>query len=346
MKLSVLIPLYNDENYIGYCIDSLINQDLPKEDYEVIIMDDGSTDNSFSVAKSHIKSHSNFIIHSENNEGTTKAREKLLKLARGIYTYFVDADDYIAHNSLGLLIDIAINNDVDVLGFKLKETYSLNEFEFNKENLDLDNLVVQSGFDFIKENKYIRHENCWFFLKKSFLDEFDIHYNLKGAYVGDVLFTLKVFSNARKVVYCPVSVYRYVQTQDSAMRSKDPILVKRLIEAKFLMIIQKSEFINSLSENEFDGKSTIINNLTFRRDIITFFTLIKMIKARYRAKDVLEQVSALKEVTAYPINNFIEDGYNTIVYKILNVILNSRSALFVIVFTKNMFLNIFRFNKK
>ena len=117
MKLSVLIPLYNDENYIGYCINSLINQDLPKEDYEVIIMDDGSTDGSLEIAKSVNDSRVRVYSDGKNKKLATRLNE-IAQLASYEYIARMDADDIMSSDRLERQIKILDENRSTIIGIR------------------------------------------------------------------------------------------------------------------------------------------------------------------------------------------------------------------------------------
>ena len=95
MNLSILIPMCNAERYIEKCLESLMFQSIAKDDYEVIVFDDGSSDSSLKVVKNFSKKYTNILIYTHANRGVVFTRNKLLKLAKGTYIYFVDADDFL-----------------------------------------------------------------------------------------------------------------------------------------------------------------------------------------------------------------------------------------------------------
>ena len=103
MFLSLIIPVYNAEGYIGQCLDSLLNQDLPAQDYEIVCVNDGSRDGSLSVLEDYAKTHSNIHIVNKENGGVTTARNAGLEAAQGDFIWFVDADDLVKENILAQL---------------------------------------------------------------------------------------------------------------------------------------------------------------------------------------------------------------------------------------------------
>lgn len=100
MKLSIIIPIYNVENYLNRCLDSCLIQDIPSDKYEVIAVNDGSPDNCAKILADYSKIHNNLRILTQHNSGLSIARNNGLKIAKGEYVWFVDSDDWIENNCL------------------------------------------------------------------------------------------------------------------------------------------------------------------------------------------------------------------------------------------------------
>lgn len=100
MKLSIIIPVYNSEKYITCCLESLLVQEMSANEYEIIIVNDGSTDSGGLIARDYTERHSNIHLFNQKNKGVGTARNKGIELAKGDYIYFIDPDDYIAINVL------------------------------------------------------------------------------------------------------------------------------------------------------------------------------------------------------------------------------------------------------
>ena len=113
IKISIIIPMYNVENYIAECLDSILNQNI--KEIEVIIIDDGSTDNSNNIAQEYCDKYPFFIMYKQKNSGQSIARNLGIKKARGEYLFFLDSDDYIEKNSLENIYNICKENDLDIL---------------------------------------------------------------------------------------------------------------------------------------------------------------------------------------------------------------------------------------
>ena len=252
MKLSIIIPMYNAENYILRCLDSLLDQDLEKNKYEIIIINDGSIDNSFSLVNSYAVKYSNILIINQKNKGVSIARNKGVKQAKGKYIYFVDADDYIASNVLELLLFYIDNNDLDILGFNTIETEknNLNE-SVNIADLKNKELKVTSGVDYISQNNY-QNPIWWYLINRDFLKASKVIF-LEGVFLEGSIFTAQLICKAEKIAHVPLDVYRYVNNPDSTMRSSETKHYGKLIKdfefiaLEFEKLIRK---INNSSSNK------------------------------------------------------------------------------------------------
>jgi glycosyltransferase involved in cell wall biosynthesis len=336
MKLSVLIPMHNAEAFVNNCLISLINQDLSSADYEIIVMDDGSTDNCFKIVNEYVKVHNNIFLYSENNAGSDSTRNKLLKLAKGEYVYFIDADDYLAYNSLGLILEYLQIHNLDFIGFDTLKTNYLTHFLLEKEYSDKLFSAVHNGLEYIRDNRNLRHEVWWYIVKKSLIDDNNIVFDENGNNT-DVIFTIKLLLKANRLAYCSLPIHRYVQTKGSVMRGNSSEKKRKLIDSMFNMIISYSELINSIQAEILEDKEIILENLKFRRDVFTFFNIINMLRLKYRKEIFQKRIIQLDEVNAYPVNNFLNNHYNTLKFSVLNKIINNKAFLLNLVKLRNTF---------
>lgn len=115
MLVSIVIPIYNVENYLNQCIESILNQTY--KNLEIILVDDGSTDNSPRICDSYQSKDKRIKVLHQTNKGLSNARNTGMYNSNGEYIYFLDSDDYLANNAIEKLIDIAYNNDLDAIYF-------------------------------------------------------------------------------------------------------------------------------------------------------------------------------------------------------------------------------------
>ena len=114
-SLSIILPVFKVENYIRECLESVFRQGLPDTVFEVILVNDGTPDNSIGVISDIANQHDNIIILNQENKGVSCARNTGLAKAQGEYVYFVDPDDLLIDNSLSALLPKIISSKVDVL---------------------------------------------------------------------------------------------------------------------------------------------------------------------------------------------------------------------------------------
>ena len=133
MFLSIIIPVYNAEKYIGACLDSLLAQDI--SDYEILCVNDGSKDGSAAILENYARQHARIqVIHKENG-GVTSARNAGLKAAQGDFIWFVDADDLVKENILGKLRTLAANKDRVIFGaYEFTDVLTEGELSLSQQN--------------------------------------------------------------------------------------------------------------------------------------------------------------------------------------------------------------------
>ena len=117
LKLSIILPIYNVEPYVEKCLRSLEHQDMPKDDYEIICVNDGSPDNSKLIVERLQKEFSNIILINQTNKGVSVARNNAIKKAKGEYLLFIDPDDSVQPNCLSELLYNAKSKELDVVFF-------------------------------------------------------------------------------------------------------------------------------------------------------------------------------------------------------------------------------------
>ncbi|MGG0848188.1 glycosyltransferase family 2 protein [Peribacillus simplex] len=135
-KVSVIIPVYNVEKYLGRCLDSIINQTYSNLD--IIIINDGSSDNSYSIAKSYAKNDTRITLLNQKNQGQAKARNVGISISTGDYILFVDSDDWIENNCVQLCLECALRTKSDLVVFDIR-LLKQNEIKYEKFDLTIYN---------------------------------------------------------------------------------------------------------------------------------------------------------------------------------------------------------------
>lgn len=210
IEVSVIVPVYNVEEYLDRCLKSLINQEF--DNYEVIVVNDGSPDNSQTIIDEYVKNYPDKIISFEKeNGGVSSARNYGLKKAKGKYVAFVDSDDYVSKNYLKILYDKAINNDSDIVICDMYKTFpNRKEIMRGKDNAISDN----------KKDQILSIPACWNKLyKKSLFIDNDIYFP-EISYGEDLATTIRLIISSKKITYVDKPLYYYIQRDNSLMNQK------------------------------------------------------------------------------------------------------------------------------
>lgn len=228
MKLSVIIPLFNAAQFIEQCLHSVLKQNLPLPDYEIIVIDDGSTDNSLEIARSFAKKHKNISVYTQENKGVSVTRNRGIDLAKGEYIWFIDGDDFVAPDVAADLYKIATDNDLDVLEFKLLRTKSRKEIIPLTISLSEIPFDVQDGKDFVGSHNY-GDSCCTFLWKTEFLKNSDIRF-VPNRIIEDMTFNAEILPTAKRAAFLPVYLYRYVINPKSLWTDTAPAAFRKSID--------------------------------------------------------------------------------------------------------------------
>lgn len=219
MKISIIVPVYNVEKYIDKCLSSLYDQQLGKDKYEIIVVNDGTPDNSIEVVNKYIQCYNNIRLVNQNNSGVSFARNVGIKNATGDFVIFVDPDDWIFANSLDILYDFLINNgDVEVLFLRSFSSNGKNE-KYPWVNW-LDENKYYTGKQ-VYDLGYLRGSVCGGVYKRSFLISNEIEFPLKIRNGEDSIFIILVMMYVKKMAFLNTKLYSVYERENSASRSLD-----------------------------------------------------------------------------------------------------------------------------
>lgn len=250
INISIIIPIYNVEKYIEKCISSVYNQGLVESEFEVIVVDDESPDNSLQLAMSITKGKTNVKFISQQNQGLGGARNTGIRNASGKYILFLDSDDWLVANSLKNAIDLAIKYDLDILEFAAQGIDANNRITYQVKNKTK---LYFSGYSYYREiqgmnsacNKLYRHK----FIKGN-----EISF-LEKTYIEDFEFNSRCFSHARKIMATDLLVGQFFQSSNSITRNTDSNKRSRMLNdiLKVLELTKKQflEVTDTSSDTEF-----------------------------------------------------------------------------------------------
>lgn len=218
--LSVIVPVYNVEDYLHKCIDSIMNQTF--NDLEIILVNDGSTDTSPQICDDYAKKDVRVKVIHQQNSGVSVARNKGIELATGDYLTFVDSDDFIKDDFIEKLYTTAKNNDLELVVSNFIEerdgVYKIRNLNF-PTHIVLDKLYVQNTLIpfFLKEDSL--NSCCNKIYKTDLIKSYKIKFPLDITNGEDALFNLQCFNKATKVQFIDYAGYYYREVAGSATRN-------------------------------------------------------------------------------------------------------------------------------
>lgn len=199
-KVSVIIPVYNVEDYLRETIDSIIDQTM--KDYEVIFIDDGSTDNSINIIKEYINKNENMRLICQENMGPSVARNRGIELAEGEYIAFMDSDDKLPKDSLELRYNLAKENEAEII---ICGTY---KFDEERKWPMIKHFLKEGEKDVIKDEDLLWTLGpCNKLFKSDFIKESKFPEDIK--YAEDQVLVLESYLRAKKIVATQKVGYYY-----------------------------------------------------------------------------------------------------------------------------------------
>ena len=252
-KFSIIVPVYNTEKYLKRCLDSISKQSFT--DYEVIIVNDGSVDNS-----SNIISKYPYKIINQENLGLSIARNNGVKKAKGEYLIFLDSDDYIEKDLLKE-INKSLTNNPDLVRYQIKEVFD-NKRDINYKEEPFENKDGEEAFRLITKYHFV--ENAWAYaIKKEYYLKEKFSFK-KGTYHEDfglmplVIIKSKVVNSIDYVGYC------YYQRDGSIMNSSDYTKTKKKVKDFYNHYLYLIKEINKTKLDKSYFMSFISNSLILK----------------------------------------------------------------------------------
>lgn len=223
VEISVILPVYNSENYLRECLDSLINQTF--EDIEILCINDGSSDGSLKILREYEKSDERISVVDQENIGVAETRNNALNMVNGRYVYFMDSDDYLDSNAFKKLYNNITSNDSEIcilkaIFVKNGEKYKFPAFELDKEFSGVNFNNFTFNYKDIKSHVLNDLFAPWL---KLYSYEFlksneDFTFPQIKSY-SDAPFHVKTFLNAQKISFVPEYLYFYRENDDSLVHS-------------------------------------------------------------------------------------------------------------------------------
>lgn len=238
LKLSIVVNMFNTAKFMPRCMETLLEQDIPQSEYEIILVDDCSPDNSLEMAKEYATRYKNVrVCTHEKNKGLAAARNTGIDAAKGQYLCFVDPDDYIEKNSLAALLKQMDEEQLDML-----------RFNYQKVDEDYNNVPdseIEARFDYtpgvMVGTEYLAHRlgvGCYvwaYIYRLDFIKQTGIRF-FEGCFFDDTPWLPRVLQKAQRVNVNPVRHQYYLQRTGSMVHSHNNQAVMRKVDMHMQMI--------------------------------------------------------------------------------------------------------------
>ena len=247
-KISVIINVYNKEKYIKKCLDSIVNQTYKA--LEILIINDGSTDNTLNIIKKY-KDKRIRVINNKKNIGLSLSRNVGIDNAKGEYLYFVDADDFIEKDTIEYLYNLIKKYNVDISTCKCLDIYDYNY----KLNQTEEKIQLLKAPDYLK--KILLYDNhCVSTWNKLIKKELFNNIKFKKRIVNDLDHTHKLIIEAKQIVYSNQIKYFYFKNEN-AITSKNKEDFKRNIDI-YESSIERYNYIKKYYPNLLENKLGVL----------------------------------------------------------------------------------------
>lgn len=261
MKLSIIVPVYNVAPYLLKCVDSLLAQDIT--DYEIILVDDGSTDECPQICDHYVELYPHIHVIHQKNAGLSAARNSGIATAQGEYILFVDSDDYLQPNTLGILLEQVERDNLDVLRFRYQNVKENGEaFAPYKDMTNYNDYSVCpiDGLTFLNDRMSTQCY-AWLFIVRTEIVRQELF--TPGIYFEDTDWTPRMLLRAKRVASTDMVVYNYLWREGSiTLSQKDLAKMRKQLHDKLEILAKLNQLGNTVSDRRwFDSmiSSLVVN---------------------------------------------------------------------------------------
>jgi glycosyltransferase involved in cell wall biosynthesis len=295
MILSIVVAAYNVENSIQKCLLSCLEQDIPIIDYEIIVINDGSKDNTQQIVESLSSKIPNLKLINKKNGGLGTARNAGIQNSSGEFIWMIDGDDYIEENILSQILSKIKINDLDALSLNyniVDDNYTItipcaNELKLKKE--------VLSGPKFYKDN-YEKSYTWFYIFKKSLFKNSNILFK-ERINMQDSEILPKLMFHIQRISFLEKACYFYVQHPDSFTNSNSGEKRFKYFES----IMEVNESLNNFMLNEAKDNLDLMTGVKFKIESLNQVVFNHLVFFKYESDYLIKIINLLKKNDFYPL---------------------------------------------
>lgn len=292
LEISFIVPVYNVEKYLRRCVDSLLQQNLDEDQFEIILVDDGSPDDCGKICDEYSSRNNSILTIHTPNQGLSEARNTGVSAACGKYIQFVDSDDYLAANMVPAMLMQIKSQDLDVLRFNYENVNEDEEIihpnKTPKKFADYSNTVTD-GLTFLSDRLGYECYACQFIIERSIASNFPF---MTGIHFEDTEWVSRMLPTVNRISSTPEVVYFYRTRSDSITKGKEKGLLLKNIEDRLKIItLLKERGRESSRPDWFDG---MVSHMT-----VSLLSLVGELTLKEH-KSVLK---SLNKLNVYPLSS-------------------------------------------
>ena len=317
MKLfSIIIPVYNAEAYLEECVNSCYNQDFDEADFEIILIDDGSTDGSLALMNGMALKHGNIVSISQTNKGQGCARNRAMSMAQGKYLFFCDSDDKFIDHSLGKIVDLMEKHSLEIC-CSIAMVYDADGNSSLGLLQPLPLFVVYDGADAILNGLNFDSVCSKCFLR-SFIQTNKLTFNESIAH-EDTLFNAEAYPLVKKMMFTDICTYQYNWNGNSTDRSRSRKKVMRGLRSDITIAKTLRQIPCGYG---IEAKDKLIDNYQMRSNSILVSLFLHLLFCDDLSKeDKLQLKQIAIEEKLFPFKGRCLSWKTTLLSKILNIIM-------------------------
>lgn len=293
LTISIIVPIYNSEKTIRSCVDSLLVQGLEEGSYEIILINDGSTDLSKSICEEYSESYPFIRVITTDNSGLSNARNKGIELAKGLFLCFVDADDTLVPSGLASMIPLCDGN-VDLIRYWCTVVFD-GKVPSNVPHANIN--FKGTGHDYLKQ--FGLESFCWNFLyRRSFIMENSLYF-IPGIIGEDYSFMFDVMKSNPRIVSVSARLYNYFIHRGSITANRTAMHSRRWVKDSLGTLIRIIAELQVFRERDPDLYDRCRESLDER--MIPFFS--RILSSHYSVSEFRNVVHNCRENGLLPFQS-------------------------------------------
>ena len=272
VSLSYIVPVCNTRDYVLRCLQSLLDQGIPANEFEIIIVDDGSTDGSLAILQAFAQEHRQSVkLLTQGNAGVSAARNAAIEAASGDYVQFVDSDDFLAPGMMASLLQRAVEMNLDAMVFNYQPIAADGNPMPLKHGDEAQSTALMTGVEYL--DSHVATPYIWrFLIRREFLNRQQLRFDPSLIVCEDGDLIVRLLLAASRVAHDSSVPYRYVKRDGSAMHNQDK---QHLLKRIFSQVDSAASISATIARYEAQQGKPAPKSVAGLRNVYLYFSMTK-----------------------------------------------------------------------